>query len=220
MDMSYSARIFSRYRTMADSALNQVVRYLLKAERDGFSKESLTQFRNTLTYSVILPALYLAVARPAVKQTMRALEGREPDDEDFTKKVFDEGLASLTYSLPFSQFTITPLIQAVRADDPRKAKLIAQRIANEGGILSGASALVELMVDVFDYDARAKAYTEGKKLDGTSMTAAERKQARNVLDRRGKRLVDQLGRTTDEWTGMPIGRIQRIATREREKSLR
>jgi len=219
-DMGYAARIFTRYRTMADSALNQIVRYSINAEREGYSPESVKRMSESILYSALLPALYLAVARPVVRSLMGAAEGKDDDDDEkMTSKMITEGLAGASFAVPFSQFWLTPLIQAVRADNPAEGMSIIRRVSNEGGILSQFAGTTESIYNALDLRNRAKAYELDLNADGTRMSAAEKRRAQDTIDRKSKRLIDQIGRTTDEWTGLPIGRMTRLGMRGTEKAL-
>jgi hypothetical protein len=217
-EQTYASRIFGRYRTMSDSALNQIIRTAVNMERDGFSKESVGRMAEVFVYSSVMPAVYLAVARPAVQGVLGAIEGRE-DDEAFTDKMFREGVAGLTFTAPYSQFWLTPLVQAVMSGDPQKGKQIVRRVQNEGGVLGLASGGIEFIYDSLDYMQRANNFNKRVNADGSKMDAADIRRAEATLERRTKRLIDSFGRNFDEATGLPLGQIQRAAMRGVEKSL-
>jgi hypothetical protein len=218
-EQTYAARIFGRYRTMSDSALNQLVRTAVNMEREGFTKESVTRMKEMFLYSSIMPAIYLAVARPAVRTALGALEGKDDDDEEYTDKMLREGLAGMTYAVPYSQFWLTPLVQAVMSGDSQKGKQIVRRVQNEGGVLGLASGGIEVIYDSIDWMQRSDDFIKGVNPDGSRMDAADKRRAEATLARRTKRLIDNWGRNFDEATGLPLGQIQRAVMRGTEKAL-
>jgi hypothetical protein len=86
--------------------------------------------------------------------------------------------------------------------------------------LSGAQNIVEAAYSLVDFRREADLHRSRKNADGTAMSRAQHRRHKEKMTRRAKRMRDQIFRTVDEFTGLPLGRAQRVIERENERRLR